>query len=59
MQAFVMTSVILALMGLGLRIGHMSRDAYPRTDTVSKGTDAFMVLLTIGWCWWGIWLLTR
>lgn len=59
MRAFIITSLVLACIGLLARLGCLSWSTYPRMVSNSRGDDALHVLVAASWIGWAAYLLIR
>lgn len=59
MKAFVITSLVMSLIGILCRFGALSWSDYPRQVKYTRGEDVFITIVTLAWAGWACWLLTR
>lgn len=59
MEAFVITSLALCATGVLIRFGYLAWADYPRAVTYTRGEEVFQLLISLAWCGWALWLLTR
>lgn len=60
MSAFVITFVVLQLMGAGARMSRLNREKYPYTDKpISRATEQACFLVQLCLAGWGIYLLVE
>jgi hypothetical protein len=58
MNAYLITSIVLGVIAILVRLGCMAWSDYPRTVTYSRGEDAFLLLVSLGFALWAWHLLS-